>query len=287
MLTIQEILQNPDFTQKFILEKLLIHHLALSREELWLQSERELEPDLINLIKEQYHAYQVEKKPLEYILGKVSFFGIDFFVNEDTLIPRPETEYMIQGISEYLQSKGQENRVLMDIGTGCGVLGISTLLQNPQGWEAIFFTDISPQALDVAQKNYQNLIKPDYSTHFLVSDLCKFWVEKEKEFAEKEIILIANLPYIPHDTFLTNAPQNVLEREPMMAFVGGEDGLDYYRQMFVQWENLESRKQVLMFLEMMSRQQEILEKEFANRIHFEAIKTFHFNIIILKANFIN
>ncbi len=287
MQTIEEILQNPNFSQKFILEKLLTHHLNLSREELWLQSERKLEPDLINLIKEQYHAYQVEKKPLEYILGKVSFFGIDFFVNEDTLIPRPETEYMIQGISEYLQNKDQENRVLMDIGTGCGVLGISTLLQNPQNWDVVFFSDISPQALTVAQKNYQNLIKEKYQTHFLVSDLCDFWSEKEKEFSEKEIILIANLPYIPHETFLTNAPQNVLEWEPMMAFVGGEDGLDYYRQMFTQWESLRSRKQVVMFLEMMSWQQRILEKEFADRIQFETIKTFHFNIIILKASFID
>ena len=67
----------------------------------------------------------------------------------------------------------------------------------------------------------------------------------------------------------------------------GEDGLDYYRQMFTQWESLRSRKQVVMFLEMMSWQQRILEKEFADRIQFETIKTFHFNIIILKASFID
>ncbi len=66
--------------------------------------------------------------PLEYIVGKVTFLGNDFVVNKHTLIPRPETEYMIEAINEFVQTP---DVVLLDVGTGCGVLGLSVLLHNP------------------------------------------------------------------------------------------------------------------------------------------------------------
>lgn len=65
--------------------------------------------------------------PLEYIVGKVTFLGNDFVVNKHTLIPRPETEYMIEAINEFVQTS---DLVLLDVGTGCGVLGLSVLLHN-------------------------------------------------------------------------------------------------------------------------------------------------------------
>lgn len=125
---------------------------------------------------------------------------------------------MIQGITEYLKNQDKEF-ILMDIGTGCGVLGISVLLQNPKSFTTVFFSDISPQALEVAKKNYEILIqKKELQNFFLISDLCSFWKEYEANY-QKDIILIANLPYIPEETFSNNAPQNVQNREPRLAFV--------------------------------------------------------------------
>lgn len=73
-MTIQQLLQNPDFSQKFILEKLLCHQLNMTREMLWTHSDQELSPSILQTIQRQYQEYTVDQKPLEYILGKVSFF---------------------------------------------------------------------------------------------------------------------------------------------------------------------------------------------------------------------
>jgi methylase of polypeptide subunit release factors len=98
--------------------------------------------------------------------------------------------------------------------------------------------------------------------------------------------LVANLPYIPDETFDTNALENVQKREPRLAFVGGNDGLDLYREMFHQIKTFQLSSfpfPLTMFLEMMTRQVEILKAEFGERLIFEEVKTFHFNIRIVKA----
>jgi methylase of polypeptide subunit release factors len=98
--------------------------------------------------------------------------------------------------------------------------------------------------------------------------------------------LVANLPYIPDETFDTNALENVQKREPRLAFVGGDDGLHLYREMFTQIKSdalSSSAGSLVMFLEMMTRQIEILKAEFGDRLAFEEVQTFHFNIRIVKA----
>jgi len=164
---------------------------------------------------------------------------------------------MITAVSEHLtpltkggstKEAGSSNQdTLLDIGTGCGVLGISVLLQNPEYFHEAYFSDISPSALEVAQQNYKNLIpnSESYHTHFLQSNLASFLPtisslsgEGDREAVEglstKNLVLIANLPYIPDETFDNNALENVQKREPRLAFVGGHDGLDLYREMFNQ-----------------------------------------------------
>lgn len=103
-------------------------------------------------IRAGYEQYTVHKKPLEYIVGKVKFFDVDFVVSPATLIPRPETEYMILAIDEFLQPKEQQH-VLIDVGTGCGVLGISVLLRHSNVLQQAFLCDLSVDALAVAKQN--------------------------------------------------------------------------------------------------------------------------------------
>lgn len=282
-----ELLQNPEYKQKFVLEKFIQEILQISREEMWMQIDKELTWSEIDQIIRYYNLYTVDKKPMEYILWHVDFFWIPFSVNENTLIPRPETEYMITAVTEYTRDNvSNENKgILLDVWTWCWVLWISVLLQNPDSYDQIFFSDISTGALFVAQENYKTLIDKSYSTEFLQSDLVAY-IKNYQLDINKKITLVANLPYIPNETFDTNSPDNVQKWEPRMAFVGWDDWLDYYRQMFNQLFDFKSEWKIwdlMMFLEMMTWQVEILRTEFWNQLEFEEVKTFHFNIRIVKA----
>ena len=284
---LQQLLQDPNYKKKFVLEKLLCHFLSKTREELWIQCDIEITGDTLEKIQKVYREYVEEEKPLEYILGYVEFFGVRFWVNEHTLIPRPETEYMISALTEYLQGSQDSNFVLLDIGTGSGVLGCSLLLQNQDKISQVFMSDISADALYVAKRNYDDLI--DASKHemrMIQSDLCAFLESYPEVIEGRNIVMTANLPYIPDQTFDDNSPANVQKREPRFAFVGGDDGLDLYRKMFAQLKKFVVWKaELTMFLEMMTWQVDILRKEFWEEMEFEEVKTFHFNIRIVKAKF--
>lgn len=284
---LQQLLQDPNYKKKFVLEKLLCHFLSKTREELWIQGDIEIVGDTLEKIQKAYREYVEEEKPLEYILGYVEFFGVRFWVNEHTLIPRPETEYMISALTEYLQGSQDLNFILLDIGTGSGVLGCSVLLQNQDKISQVFMSDISADALYVAKRNYDDLI--DASKHemrMIQSDLCAFLESYPEVIEGRNIVMTANLPYIPDQTFDDNSPANVQKREPRFAFVGGDDGLDLYRKMFAQLKKFVVWKaELTMFLEMMTWQVDILRKEFWEEMEFEEVKTFHFNIRIVKAKF--
>ncbi len=285
---LQALIQNPAYKKKFVLEKLLCHYLDKTRTELWTDAEQELSEELVKKIQEDYRAYEEDEKPLEYILGFVEFFGVRFWVNEHTLIPRPETEYMITAITEELQSREDSDHILLDIGTGSGVLWCSVLLQNGGKIREVFLADISADALYVANRNYNDLIDGSlYDTRIVQSDLCAFLESYSGVIQWRKLIMTANLPYIPDQTFDENSPANVQKWEPRFAFVGGDDGLDLYRKMFAQLLELKDQvSDLVMFLEMMTWQVDILRKEYQDVIQFEEVKTFHFNIRIIKARFI-
>lgn len=285
---LQALIQNPAYKKKFVLEKLLCHYLDKTRTELWIDAEQELSEELVKKIQEDYRAYEEDEKPLEYILGFVEFFGVRFWVNEHTLIPRPETEYMITAITEELQSREDSDHILLDIGTGSGVLWCSVLLQNGGKIREVFLADISADALYVANRNYNDLIDGSlYDTRIVQSDLCAFLESYSGIIEGRKLIMTANLPYIPDQTFDENSPANVQKWEPRFAFVGGDDGLDLYRKMFAQLLELKDQvSDLVMFLEMMTWQVDILRKEYEGVIEFEEVKTFHFNIRIVKARFI-
>ena len=189
-MTVGSLLQNPKYTEKFVLEKLLCLFLQCTREELWTDEKRQLDDDQVQKILSAYDDYVVKKKPLEYVMGYVEFFWNKFLVNEATLIPRPETEYMITAVTEYinwklsLQDKKIENwklekALLLDIGTGCGVLWISVLLQNPNFFAEVVFSDYYGNALDVAKKNFEFLISNfEWKVSFVESDLLEFWNDR-------------------------------------------------------------------------------------------------------------
>ena len=288
---IQELLQYPKIQQKRVMENLICHFLDISREELWTKLDNELDKNIEEKVMQAYDDFVVKKKPLEYVLGYVEFLRNKFKIDERALIPRPETEYMIQAVNEHIQS-GEIDKpaVLFDIGTWCGVLWLSVLLHNKDFFGKAYLSDYIDYTLSLAKENYEIHKDEIWSTDvkLVQSNLISFAWDclKNNEISNNEnFLLVANLPYIPEQTFNENVWDNVKNWEPKPAFVGGEDWLDYYREMFQQLFDFWIKP--IMFLEMMTRQVDILRKEFWEKINFDEVKTFHFNIRIVKAEILD
>jgi len=159
-------------------------------------------------------------EPLPYVLGHWEFFGIDLEITPDVLIPRPETELLVEKAIDWL-NKNPERKRIADIGTGSGAIAIS-LATNIRDTE-ILATDISPEALQVAKLNAkkQNISR---NIDFVECDLLPIRQGNGKEID----LMCANLPYIPTKSL---KQLSVYESEPILALDGGEDGLELYRRL--------------------------------------------------------
>ncbi|MBI5123858.1 MAG: peptide chain release factor N(5)-glutamine methyltransferase [Candidatus Omnitrophica bacterium] len=162
--------------------------------------------------------------PLQYIIGKEKFFGLDFIVNEDVLIPRPETEVLVEAVLNIVNSipNTQYPIRMLDLCTGSGCIAISLTKREPNC--KIAASDISEKALEVARENARlNGLSGNIS--FIKSDL---FDNIEGEFD----IIVSNPPYIARHEF--DELQKEVLREPRIALDGGADGLDFYRRIFLE-----------------------------------------------------
>lgn len=288
---IRDLLANDRYQQKKVLEKILCHHTWWTKEDLVRYYDNEIGNDIVEKIERDYDLYDQEDKPLEYIFGYVEFFERKFAIDGRSLIPRPETEYMIEAVNEHVNESKVEGwklkRVMLDVGTGTGVLGLSVLMENPTFFDEAYLSEYYANTLSLAQENYETFhgeLGEKTKISLVESNLIAFFAE-HLPTEQSDITLVANLPYIPDEVFDTQTEDNVRKREPRPAFVGGDDWLDFYREMFAQIFEYQktSPQHWTMFLEMMTRQVDILRKEFSDQIEFDEIKTFHFNIRIVKA----
>ena len=159
-------------------------------------------------------------EPIQYIIGSTEFFGLQFVVTPATLIPRPETEELVQWILEDVNSLEQETSRILDIGTGSGCIAISLAkeLKNTQ----VSAVDISEEALAVAAKN---AITNNSPVHFEHLDILK-----TKSLEERYHVIVSNPPYVRMLEKELMQP-NVLDHEPETAlFVSNEDPLLFYRK---------------------------------------------------------
>lgn len=201
--------------------QLILAH-SIKRPRTWMLAhlETDLSQPQIDSAAEAFSSLQ-NGTPLPYILGHWEFFGLDFDVTQDTLIPRPETELLVEKAVSWL-TRHPEARSVADVGTGSGAIAISIAAHVPKA--KILATDISSSALMVAKNNAE-----------------KFHVQHQIDFVECDLLptsndqcftfdlLCANLPYIPTKT-LHQLP--IYGREPTLALDGGEDGLEIYRRLF-------------------------------------------------------
>jgi len=164
-----------------------------------------------------------EGEPFPYVLGHWEFFGLDFDVTPDVLIPRPETELLVEKAIAWLQ-EFPVSRTVADVGTGSGAIAVSIAVNLPE--VHVLATDVSPKALGVARGNACKL-HVEKQMKFIECDLLPFRTSPQRH-ALKVDLICANLPYIPTET-LHGLP--IFGREPTLALDGGADGLDLIRRL--------------------------------------------------------
>lgn len=181
-------------------------------------------PEYLLSPEEQWFYNQLSLKvkkgiPLPYIIGHWEFYGLDFLVTPDVLIPRPETELLVEYAKNWLHDH-PDRRHALDLGTGSGCIAISlaTLFEDLK----ITASDISPAALAVARKNAKKH-QVNFRIEFTLADLLNLINHTSSTYSTPFDIIIANLPYIPSTVLKDLA---VFQREPSLALDGGSDGLD-------------------------------------------------------------
>jgi release factor glutamine methyltransferase len=172
-----------------------------------------------------------ENKPIQYITNNVNFYGIELYVDENVLIPRFETEELVENTIQYLNKMFVSPKIL-DLCCGSGAIGIA--LKNKLKLSSITMSDISNKALDVARKNINTY---NYDIEIIESDLFG-------KINDKFDCIISNPPYIKDDEEIEEIVKN---NEPNIALYGGKDGLDFYERILKEVKNYLNDKFLIAF----------------------------------------
>ena len=232
-------------------ELLFTHVLGCDRVSLYLNKDNFLTSNQAMLISSSLER-RIKGEPLQYILGKTEFMGLEFRVNSQVLIPRPETEILVEAAIKY--AKGKK---ILDLGTGSGCIAVSVAKKS----SAVDVTavDISKDALDIAEDNAKlNGVK----VRFLEADFFKGLFTKYD-------LIISNPPYIPFDEIKSLQPE--LKYEPFVALDGGRDGLESYKKIIKEAPDYLEDNGILM-MEMGFNQRKYIEVIFSGVKCFDIIE---------------
>jgi release factor glutamine methyltransferase len=181
-------------------------------------------------------------EPLAYILGQKEFYGLNFRANKSTLIPRPETELLVEEALNLLRSMLRNklrNTTVVDVGTGSGniIISIANALENFKFQISnfkFFGLDISTNALKIARQNAK-IHKVNKKIKFLTGNLLDplFKANKLTKLKVNQLLIVANLPYLSKSIY-GSAPKSVRKFEPRSALLSGKSGLAHYEKLFKQ-----------------------------------------------------
>lgn len=207
---------NPD--PWFESEVLLRHTMQMSREKFFASLENEIDQEtkLATIKTLERH---ISGEPVAYILGYREFYGLNLMVNPDVLIPRQETELLVEAVLEISKSQPDTHLKIVDVGTGSGAIAIS--LAKHLGQTTIYATDLSKAALQIANINRKN--------HMVSEKIRLFHGDSLEPIQDLVDIIVSNPPYLTTDEII-HLPLH-LGAEPEMALHGGCDGLDIIRKL--------------------------------------------------------
>lgn len=228
----------------------------------------------------RYRLYVIRRlhgEPIAYITGKKEFFGLDFFVNKKVLIPRPETELLVELVLKkiLISQFSTLNSHIIDVGTGSGNIIISIAKNTPEKIRRkinFYALDISKKALSIAKKNAKKH-KIAKNIKFIQSDLLKYFLEKKIKF--ENMLIVANLPYVPQKLYQKNSKN--LKYEPKIALISKKNGLDYYLKLLSQIKQLWNRyyaSHVTCYFEISPEQKKALIKAVKKELPSAKIKFF-------------
>jgi release factor glutamine methyltransferase len=260
----------------FEIDLFIMHATQKSREFLWAHPEYTLSSLEVTRVN-RYINRRLKHEPVAYILGHKEFFGLDFRVTKDTLIPRPETEGVVEAILQHLAqttknespqkvaSLSTQKTCVIDVGTGSGniLISLAKHLQNASSKFShyrFFGLDISLQALRIARSNAKYHSVKNH-LHFKHSNLLTKLLPHLKQSKHySRIILAANLPYLSKEIYETTS-LDVKKHEPKSALYSPEKGLGHYRKLFHQIKNIQQSRPDLsfsIFLEISPEQKKLL-----------------------------
>lgn len=176
--------------------------------------DRIIPEEKVKLIKEEISALE-NNKPIQYVLGNVNFYGNNFYIDERVLIPRFETEELVENTISYIKQFFTNPVDIIDLGCGSGVIGLT--LEKKVSTKSVDLIDISKQALEVTNKNCEKL---QSKANIIQSDMFE-------SVNKKYDVIISNPPYIKTKEEIESI---VKENEPHIALYAGEDGLDCYKK---------------------------------------------------------
>jgi len=204
-------------------EFLVRHTVGVSKTQLYGEPDRTITPAEANRVLALCQR-RLRHEPTAYILKHCEFYGIDFYIDQRVLVPRPETELLVEKAIEFASCYYQnKNLTIADIGTGSGIIAISLALALPKA--RIYATDISPASLEIAEINCRR---------HKVSDQVKLLQGNLLEpLPEPVDMIVSNLPYIK-DAELKMLSPEIINFEPIVALAGGGDGLDKIRSLLAQ-----------------------------------------------------
>jgi release factor glutamine methyltransferase len=211
--------------EEFAGELLLRHVTGMTRTQLFASMRDELPEEQLMAFRASVKEHAAGR-PVQYIIGHEEFYGRKFLVNEEVLIPRPETEELVDGAINRIRKMfgSPEGLQLADIGTGSGAIAITMKLELPG--LGVTATDIAADSLKVAQKNALAL---GANIIFIQGDLLEPFIASGRKLD----VLLSNPPYIP-DNDKSWMSDVVTEHEPHRALFAGADGLDFYRRFMEQ-----------------------------------------------------
>lgn len=203
----------------------LMDILKCDRTKLILIEENEVNDDILDKFSEMLSEYIFDYKPIEYILGYTYFCGNKIYVNEHTLIPRNETEEVVEEAINVIRRHEYKN--VLDLASGSGAIAIS--VKNVLPSIEVTGSDISKEALTVARRNANSV---GVNVNFFESNILEYFINNNQKFD----MIISNPPYVSFDYKL---PNKIIEHEPKLALYADENGLYYYRKI------MEDAKKVL------------------------------------------
>lgn len=202
---------------KYLAELILRHTLDLDRTQFLLNLNEEITPEQWEKT-EQLIQKRLSGIPLQYLFGEQEFYGLPFHVDPTVLIPRPETEILVE---EVLRRRDPKSPLIAaDIGTGSGAIAVALAVNSDWRFLAV---DIAAESLETAKRN-STLNRVEAKIDFLQGDMLQ-----PLEGKGKVDILVSNPPYIPTED-IADLNIQVRNHEPMRALDGGKDGLDFYRK---------------------------------------------------------